>query len=271
MLWDICTRPRSECRTSAPSRELATLSGGEQKRMVLEALLRGPDEVLLLDEPDNYLDVPGKRWLEERIPGSAKTVLFVSHDRELLARTATRIVTVEGGSTWIQAVGSVVPQARVDRHERLDECVVAGTTAGEDQAGDHYRNKAAYNSDMASRYHARRSDSNGSIRPARRKSARAIKTAQAVDRRTDGRPSVMCERLELTGLMRPFDSEFFFGERVGVLGSNGSGKSHFLRLLAPGRGRRRGPAHRGGQARGPVVPGHFSRNAERPELGRTPC
>jgi ATPase subunit of ABC transporter with duplicated ATPase domains len=42
-------------------RELSTLSGGEQKRLALEALLRGTDEVLLLDEPDNYLDVPGKR------------------------------------------------------------------------------------------------------------------------------------------------------------------------------------------------------------------
>ena len=48
-------------------RELSTLSGGEQKRLALEALLRGPAEVLLLDEPDNYLDVPGKQWLEERL------------------------------------------------------------------------------------------------------------------------------------------------------------------------------------------------------------
>ena len=48
-------------------RAVRTLSGGEQKRLVLEALLRGPDEVLLLDEPDNYLDVPGKRWLEEAL------------------------------------------------------------------------------------------------------------------------------------------------------------------------------------------------------------
>ena len=78
-------------------RELSTLSGGEQKRLALEALLRGPDEVLLLDEPDNYLDVPGKRWLEERLLDTRKTVLFVSHDRELLARVADRVVTVEGG------------------------------------------------------------------------------------------------------------------------------------------------------------------------------
>ncbi|HEX5494581.1 MAG TPA: ATP-binding cassette domain-containing protein, partial [Mycobacteriales bacterium] len=77
-------------------RMVRTLSGGEQKRLVAEALLRGPEEVLLLDEPDNYLDVPAKRWLEERLAATGKTVLYVSHDRELLARTATRVVTVEG-------------------------------------------------------------------------------------------------------------------------------------------------------------------------------
>ena len=55
---------------------MKTLSGGEQKRLVLEALLRGPDEVLLLDEPDNYLDVPGKRWLEEQLRSTDKTVLL---------------------------------------------------------------------------------------------------------------------------------------------------------------------------------------------------
>jgi energy-coupling factor transporter ATP-binding protein EcfA2 len=64
--WDTVTVaalgvPHDRCKY----RELSMLSGGEQKRLALEALLRGPDEVLLLDEPDNYLDVPGKRWLEE--------------------------------------------------------------------------------------------------------------------------------------------------------------------------------------------------------------
>jgi ATPase subunit of ABC transporter with duplicated ATPase domains len=59
--WDACTTlalglPYEAVR----DRRAATLSGGEQKRLMLEALLRGPDEVLLLDEPDNYLDVPGK-------------------------------------------------------------------------------------------------------------------------------------------------------------------------------------------------------------------
>ena len=49
-----------------------------------------------------------------------------------------------------------------------------------------------------------------------------------------GKRAVVCEDLELTGLMKPFDLEVWYGERVAVLGSNGSGKSHFLRLLAAG-------------------------------------
>jgi ATPase subunit of ABC transporter with duplicated ATPase domains len=73
----------------ARHRRVATLSGGEQKRFALELLLRGSDEVLLLDEPDNYLDVPGKRWLEARLVESPKSVLFVSHDRELLSAPRT--------------------------------------------------------------------------------------------------------------------------------------------------------------------------------------
>jgi sulfate-transporting ATPase len=75
-------------------RPVGTLSGGQQKRFALELLLRGSDEVLLLDEPDNFLDVPAKRWLESRLAESAKSVLYVSHDRELLARTADRVVAV---------------------------------------------------------------------------------------------------------------------------------------------------------------------------------
>jgi ATPase subunit of ABC transporter with duplicated ATPase domains len=49
-----------------------------------------------------------------------------------------------------------------------------------------------------------------------------------------GKRAVVCEQLELTGLVKPFDLEVWFGERIGVLGANGSGKSHFLRLLAAG-------------------------------------
>jgi ATPase subunit of ABC transporter with duplicated ATPase domains len=83
-LWDSCaTAALGMPYERAQWRAARTLSGGEQQRLVVEALLRGGEEVLLLDEPDHHLDVPGKRWLEEQLAQTRKTVLFVSHDREL--------------------------------------------------------------------------------------------------------------------------------------------------------------------------------------------
>ncbi len=125
-VWDTCTIAALGIPFArARFRALTSLSGGEQKRLALEALLRGPDEVLLLDEPDNYLDVPGKRWLEERLRETPKTVLLVSHDRELLARAADRIVTLEpggaGSSAWVHGGGfDGYHAAREDRLARLD-------------------------------------------------------------------------------------------------------------------------------------------------------
>ena len=88
--------------------------------MALEVLLRGDDDVLLLDEPDNFLDVPAKRWLEGELRASRKTILFVSHDRELLAAAATRIVTVEANGTWTHGGGFAgYHEARQARLEKL--------------------------------------------------------------------------------------------------------------------------------------------------------
>src|SRR6478752_416025 len=114
VVWDTCcTAALGVGYAKAKYRDLDTLSGGEQKRLVLECLLAGPDQVLLLDEPDNFLDVPGKIWLEGRLQESPKTILFISHDRELLNNTATRVVTVElasggpgaGNTVWTHPGG----------------------------------------------------------------------------------------------------------------------------------------------------------------------
>jgi ATPase subunit of ABC transporter with duplicated ATPase domains len=67
-----CTEALGISYDQAKWREISTLSGGEQKRLALEVLLRGPDEVLLLDEPDNFLDVPGKRWLENQLQSTSE-------------------------------------------------------------------------------------------------------------------------------------------------------------------------------------------------------
>ena len=104
-----CTAALGISYDLAKWREVNSLSGGEQKRLALEALLRGPDEVLLLDEPDNYLDVPSKRWLEAQLAATSKSILLVSHDRELLAGAASTIAAVElgasGNTVWVHGGG----------------------------------------------------------------------------------------------------------------------------------------------------------------------
>jgi ATPase subunit of ABC transporter with duplicated ATPase domains len=89
-----------------------------------------------------------------------------------------------------------------------------------------------------------------------------------------GKQAVLCDQLELTGLMKPFDLELWYGERIAVLGSNGSGKSQFLTLLAYTGGNGKCPVpHRGTIRLGArVVPGHFAQTHTRPDLhGRTPA
>jgi ATPase subunit of ABC transporter with duplicated ATPase domains len=270
--WDTVTVaalgvPYERCKY----RELSTLSGGEQKRLALEALLRGPDQVLLLDEPDNYLDVPGKRWLEQRLLETRKTVLFVSHDRELLARVADRVVTVEGGTAWVHGGGfATYADARRARHERLAELRLRWDE-------EHQRlvdlvhtlqQQAKVSEAMAARYRAMqtrlaRFEAAGPPpdRPPDQKVAMRLRGGRT------GVRAVMAEQLELTGLMRPFDLEVWYGDRVAVLGANGAGKSHFLRLLAGDDVRHAGAWRLGAR----VVPGFFAQTHAHPEwLDRGP-
>lgn len=308
VVWDVCTTAALGVPYDrAKYRSLGTLSGGEQKRLVLEYLLAGPDEVLLLDEPDNYLDVPAKAWLEERISASPKTILFVSHDRQLLANTATRIVTVElgaaGNRTWTHPGGfATYHEARRDRFERFDEL-----RRRWDEEHQKLKTlvttlkvKATYNDGMASRYQAaqtrlRKFEEAGP--PAEQPREQRVRIRLSGGR--TAKRAVVCEQLELrlppavaadgtasgsSMLMRHFNLEVWYGERLAVLGSNGSGKSHFLRLLARGgtlpdlehepvgEHAAIAPVEHTGRARlgARVRPGWFVQTHEHPELvGRT--
>jgi ATPase subunit of ABC transporter with duplicated ATPase domains len=270
-LWDICTMAAlGTPYDKAQWRSVSTLSGGEQKRLVLEALLRGPDEVLLLDEPDNYLDVPGKRWLEQQLRETRKTVVFVSHDRELLSRAAGKLISVEAGAggsaVWVHGDGfGTYHEARAKRFERFEELRRRWDEkhAQLKRLVADMRQYAARSEEMASRYHAavtrlRKFEEAGPPPEPPRPQDITMKLRGG---RT-GLRAITCQELTLTGLMQPFGLEVFYGERVAVLGSNGSGKSHFLRLLAGEQ-----VAHEGQWKLGArVVPGYFAQTHTRPEL-----
>ena len=274
-IWDMCTMAALGAPyEKAQWRQVRTLSGGEQKRLVLEALLRGPDEVLLLDEPDNYLDVPGKFWLEDQLRQTVKTVLFVSHDRELLARAASLIVSVEpapgGSDVWVHGGGfATFHESRERRFERFEELRRRWDEkhAQLKKLVLDMQQYASRSDEMASRYAAAQTrlrkfeDAGPPPEPPRKQDIRM----RLRGGRT-GTRAITGKELELTGLMKPFDLEVFYGERVAVLGSNGSGKSHFLRLLAG-----QDVAHTGTWKLGArVVPGFFAQTHAHPELeGRT--
>ena len=241
--WDVCcTAALGATYDEVKWRRVETLSGGEQKRLVLEALLRGPDEVLLLDEPDNYLDVPGKKWLEERIASSAKPILLISHDRELLRACATTVVTVElgaaGNTAWVHGGGfATYADARDDRMSRLEELRRRWDEQHQKLKDlvQMLKTKAAYNDGLASRYQAAQTR----LRMFEEAGPpEAVPVRQRMRMRLEGgrtaKRAIVCEGLEFTDLTQPFDLEVWFGERVGVLGRNGAGKSHLLRLLAAG-------------------------------------
>ena len=276
VFWDACCTRAVGLPFAGPdgidARALSTFSGGEQKKLALEALLRGEEfDVLVLDEPDNFLDVPGKRWLEEELCKSQKTILYVSHDRELLAATATKIVTIEARGAWTHGGGFAgyheARQANLAKREK-DLALYEDERARLEALVEEMRRRAKISDTFAPRLKAAESRL--------RQFLEANKAPEQVrDQNIDvriaggrtGKKAITIEALALHGLTEPFDGEIWYGERVAVLGANGAGKSHFLRLLAGDRT----VAHDGRVKLGAgVVAGHFSQTHEHPDwVGRT--
>jgi ATPase subunit of ABC transporter with duplicated ATPase domains len=245
-----------------------TLSGGELKRLLLEALFRSDADVLLLDEPDNFLDVLGKEWLEQSMSASLKTILYVSHDREFLGNTATQVVTLEAKGAWTHPASfGTYEEARQRRITGLEE--------------DHRRYQEQRSALTATlkeyRRRAQSSDAWGpKVRAAQSRLRLFEEKTEVVERPRDqhiairlgggrtGTIALRIKELAFPGLVQPFSAEVLFGQRVGVIGKNGTGKSHFVRLLAG-----QVVDHAGDWMLGARVKvGYFSQLHETPELYR---
>jgi ATPase subunit of ABC transporter with duplicated ATPase domains len=284
--WDSCaTESLGLPLSKVGRRPVASLSGGEQKRLVLLSLLAGPAEILLLDEPDNYLDVPGKQWLEARLRATRKTVLLISHDRELLRQSATRVVTLEpnpaGCTAWVHGSGfATYHEARDSRQARLEELRRRWDEelAHLKEMVVEFRQRAATSDKFASRLRAAETRLEKFVEAGPPEEVpRPQRITMRLKGGRTGKRALACKLLGLDGLLEPFDLEVFFGERLALLGANGTGKSHFLRLLAAGGGNSVDAPVVGGvgytgeaQLGARVVPGHFAQTHDHPELvGRT--
>ena len=235
--WDRSTRKvvRSAFSEIA-DRPANTLSGGERKRLVLDALFASDAEVLLLDEPDNFLDIPAKRALERQIATSRKTVLVISHDREVLSRAVKKIVTLEGDGAWVHGDSyASYPQAREERQKRLGDAVRRWKDEERRLFNlmKTFKERARYSPDWAKRADAAETRWRRFADPGPPPAPVVDQHIKTRLRGGDSARRVIALRdVELTDLIAPFEEEVHFGERVGLVGPNGGGKTQLMRLLA---------------------------------------
>ena len=235
--WDAaCRRIVRAAFDELAERPAVTLSGGERKQLVLDVLFRSDADLLLLDEPDNFLDVPAKLALERQIRGSKKTVLMISHDREVLSGAVDSILTLEGNGAWMHGGAyPTYPRAREERQRRLGDAVKRWRDEERRlfTLMKTFKERAKYSSDWAKKADAaetrwRRFRDTGPP-PAPVNDVPIVVRMRGGD---SARRVLDLRSLGLADLVSPFSDEIHFGERVGVLGPNGSGKSELMRVLA---------------------------------------
>lgn len=216
-----------------PDASFDAASGGRKRQALLARALVARPDVLLLDEPTNHLDIDAVRWLEEHLAGAETTLLFVTHDRAFLRRVATRIVELDRGrlAEWGTS---------------YDDYLARKAAALEVEA----REQALFDRKLAQEetwirtgIRARRTRNEGRVRALeqlrRERAARRERTGtamlQAQEAERSGRIVIEARDVSYAIAGRPiverFSTTIMRGDRVGLIGANGVGKTTLLRLL----------------------------------------
>jgi ATPase subunit of ABC transporter with duplicated ATPase domains len=234
--WDqVCSRVLGRGLAEAAEMEAMALSGGERKRLVLETLLTSDAAVLLLDEPDNYLDVVAKMELERSLSRIGKTILLISHDRALLSSAATMIITLQPTGAWIHHGSyTTYPEAVEQRRQSLEH------TRKQWQEEERrlrelvriLKERARYSDVFASKAKAAESRwarfTEGGPPPA----PPAIQRVKIrLDASSEGRRLLRLNRYQAPPLAEPLDLTLRAGDRLALLGPNGAGKTTLLHTL----------------------------------------
>jgi ATPase subunit of ABC transporter with duplicated ATPase domains len=234
--WDQVTRAvLRQGLSDASDRKLSELSGGERKSIILRAYLLSNVPTLVLDEPDNFLDLFSKAWLGNELRNSGKTILLVSHDRKLLTQGVDRMVALEHNDVWTHGgTYATFPSERRKRIEKLAKDLDAWKE--EERRLFRYfkllKQRAGASEAMANRANAAESrwqrfkDAGPPQLPPPEKEI----TTRFRGSRT-GREAIRLKGFEVEGLVAPFDLTIYNEDRVALLGENGVGKTTFLKRL----------------------------------------
>ncbi|MCW2990457.1 MAG: transporter related protein [Solirubrobacterales bacterium] len=270
--WDAaCRRIVRASFSELADRPAVTLSGGERKRLVLDVLFASDADVLLLDEPDNFLDVPAKRALEAQIAASRKTVLVISHDREVLAGAAKSVMTLEGNGCWIHPGSyATYPAAREQRQKRLGDAVKRWKEEEKRlrELVRTFKERARYSPDWAKKADAMESRWKRFAAPGPPPAPVSDQQIKVRMRGADSaRLALVMHDVGIDGLVHPFSEEIHFGERVGLIGPNGGGKTHLMRAFAGEEGLHEGEIRIGNR----VSTGFFTQLNHRGDFAGRSC
>ncbi len=213
--------------------ELGDLSGGWQRRVALARALVSKPDLLLLDEPTNHLDISTIEWLESVVRSYAGAVVFISHDRQFVSRLATRIVEIDRGKllSWPGDYKTFIKR----RDEALDAEKEANALFDkrleEEEAWIRQGIKArrTRNEGRVRALEAMRDEAAKRIK--RQGKARIhIETADASGRKVVEARSITHGYQGRT-LLKDFRIKIMRGDRIGLIGNNGVGKSTLLKIL----------------------------------------
>jgi len=216
-----------------PAADCATLSGGMKRRVLLAQALAAEPDVLLLDEPTNHLDVESIEWMENfllRFPGA---ILFVTHDRAFLRKLATRIVELDRGQlrSWACPYDQFLERKAAALADEERQNAVFDKKLAQEEAwlrrgvkARRTRNEGRVRELLKLRAErAARRELGGSVKAELQEAGRSgfkVVAAKNLGRAHDGR-----------WLFRGLDVRICRGDKVGILGPNGCGKSTLIRVL----------------------------------------